>query len=381
MYGALEKSLSFLIFIIIGILLKWRFSNKDEVNGLKNLILTIALPATIFLALLKVNIDSDLLVLPLFAISFNVILFAISPILLYFLGFSKKSSDFNTAKLLLPSLAPGLSCFPFILEFLGDEYLAKAAMADLGNKFFVLFILYLVAIRWHYANDLFKKAPISSKLKSLLKSLITEPVNMFILVALILVSLGITIDNLPTFIGETLNRLSVIMTPLVLLFIGLAVKIKRKQFFQISSLLLLRASIAIFAVLALVSFLDISIKKDILFILVFSLISCSFWPFAHISSITSMEKHVDVEKRTFSMDMALSILALSLPISVLLILGILSAENTFTNTDNILIIAISLLFLGSLYPVTKILKKLLINKSSLNLIKSEQKTTQEIKVN
>ncbi|SFZ91574.1 hypothetical protein SAMN05428642_102144 [Flaviramulus basaltis] len=381
MYEALEKSLSFLIFIFIGILLKWRFSNKEEVNGIKTLILTLALPATIFIALLKIKIDSNLIILPLFAILFNTILFSVSPIFLSFLGFSKNTSVSNTAKLLLPSLAPGLSCFPFILEFLGDDYLAKAAMADLGNKFFVLFLLYLVAIRWHYANVLFKKASISNKLKSLLKALVTEPVNIFIFAALILVSFGITLENLPNYISTTLNRLSLIMTPLVLLFIGLAVKIKRKQFFQIFSLLMLRASIAIFAVLAIISLLDISIAKDILFMLAFSLSACSFWPFAHISSISSMEKDINIEKRTFDIDTALSILALSLPISVLLILGILSAHDTFTNSTNIFIIAFSLLILGSIYPITRLLKKTLVSKFDTSFIKSNQDSGQEVKAN
>lgn len=381
MYDALEKSLSFLVFIFIGILLKWRFSNKDEINGLKTLILTLALPATIFIALLKIKIDSNLIILPLFAIFFNTILFSISPLLLSFLGFSKKNAVSNTAKLLLPSLAPGLSCFPFILEFLGDNYLAKAAMADLGNKFFVLFILYLVAIRWHYANDLFKKASISNKLKSLFKSLVTEPVNIFIFMALILVAFGITLEKLPNYISTTLNRLSLIMTPLVLLFIGLAVKIKREQFIQIFSLLMLRASIAVFAVLGIISLLDISVGKDILFMIAFSLSACSFWPFAHISSISSMEKHINIEKRTFDIDIALSILALSLPISVLLILVILSTDDTFTNTTNISIIGFSLLAIGSIYPISILLKKAIISKRSSNFISQKQDSGQKIKVN
>ena len=372
MYDAIEKSLSFLIFIFIGILLKWKFSKKEEINGLKTLILTLALPATIFIALLKIKIDSNLIIFPLLAITFNTILFAVSPLLLSFLGFSKRSSISNTAKLLLPSLAPGLSSFPFILEFLGENYLAKAAMADLGNKFFVLLLLYLVAIRWHFANPLFKKTSVANKLKSLLKSLITEPVNIFIFVALILVSFGITLEKLPVYFSSTLNRLSLIMTPLVLLFIGLAVKIKRKQFFEIFSLLMLRASLAVFVVLGVISLMDINIKKDILLMLAFSLSACSFWPFAHISSILIREKNVPANKKTFDIDIALSILALSLPISVLLILGILSADSTFTNTLNIGIIGFIFLLLGSIYPLLMIFKKKLLTNIESNFLELNQ---------
>lgn len=353
MDSALEKSLALIIFIIIGVLLKKRFTHGKEVNGLKNLILTLALPATIFIALLKIKVDADLLILPFFALLFNFLLFFVSPVLLYFTGIPKESPEANTLKLLIPSLAPGLSCFPFILEFLGDPFLAKAAMADLGNKFFVLFILYLIAIRWHYQNESYKKESLKNKLQSLLKSLLTEPVNLFIFVALILISMGITITDFPGFLSSILLRLSAIMTPLVLLFIGLALKFKRKQFFQIFSLLMLRAAIGLILVAAAVSILNISVKNDILFMLAFALSACSFWPFAHISGIAFKEKELNTKHATFNVDIALSVLALSLPLSVLLILMILTAGNTFTSTSNILILASVLFLLGSIVPLIK----------------------------
>ena len=49
------KALSFILFIVIGILLKSKFTSKEEVNGLKKIILLLALPATIFIALLKIK--------------------------------------------------------------------------------------------------------------------------------------------------------------------------------------------------------------------------------------------------------------------------------------------------------------------------------------
>lgn len=169
MDNALEKSISFLLFIVIGILLKTKISKAEQTNGIKSIILTIALPATIFIALLKIQVTSSLLWLPVIALFFNSILFSITPLLLKIIGVSPKSPSGRSAQLLIPSLAPGLSCFPFILEFLGDASLAKAAMADLGNKFFVLFILYLVALKWYYKNANFEKKSVKSKVISLVK--------------------------------------------------------------------------------------------------------------------------------------------------------------------------------------------------------------------
>lgn len=351
MDGALEKTISFLLFIFIGVLLKKKISAGEQTNGLKSIILTIALPATIFIALLKVKIDGDLILFPLLALGLNVILFAITPILLSVIGIKINSDKGRSARLLIPSLAPGLSCFPFILEFLGDDSLAKAAMADLGNKFFVLFLLYLVALKWHYKNADFEANSLKTKLKSLLKTLIYEPVNLFIIVALILVSFGVTLDKLPNYLATTLTRLSYIMTPLVLIFIGLAVKIKKLQFFQLFSLLLLRAGFTLLFIGAIVFFADINIKKDILVMIAFALSACSFWPFAHISAVHLKEKKENTKEKTFDTNFALSILALSLPISVLLILGILTTGNTFTDIKNLLILGAILFSIGLLYPL------------------------------
>ena len=154
------------------------------------------------------------------------------------------------------------------------------------------------------------------------------------------------------------------MTPLVLLFIGLAVKIKKEQFLQLFSLLLLRAAFTLLLIAGIILFADITIKKDILVMIAFGLSSASFWPFAHISAIHLKEKKENTLDKTFDINFALSILALSLPISVLLILGILTTGNTFTNINNILMLGGILFFIGILYPILiKIKKSIVSNKS------------------
>ncbi len=352
MDSALEKSISFLIFIAIGILLKKKISTAEQTNGIKSIILTITLPATIFIALLKINITSNLLLLPVLVLIFNGLLFLATPFLLKIIGIPPDSPSGKSAQLLLPSLAPGLTCFPFILEFLGDDSLAKAAMGDLGNKFFVLFLLYLVALKWHYKNSLnFEKKSVKLKVKSLLKTLLYEPVNVFIFVALVFVSFGITLEKMPTILASTLTRLSAIMTPLVLIFIGLAAKIQKKQFFQIASLLLLRASFTLLVVAGIVVVLKVSNTNDILVMLVFGLSSCSFWPFAHISAINLKEKNQNAATKTFNTNFSLGIIAVSLPISVGLILGIFTAGTTFTELPAILGLSGVLFLIGIGYPI------------------------------
>ncbi|UII77850.1 permease [Flagellimonas sp. HMM57] len=357
---SLQKTVVFLFFILIGVLLKVKFKSKDEISGIKKIILNLALPATIFIALLGVKIELQLLLLPLLALGLNLLLFIVMPFLLPILGILKNTSEFRTAKLLMPSLAPGLSCFPFVLEFLGKDYLAKAAMADLGNKVFVLVFLYLIAMNWHYTLQSKKTKAKFSKLKPMLKAMVTEPVNLFIIAALFLLGFGFTMDTLPFFLSETLKKLSLIMTPLVLLFIGLAVKIKRKQFFQIFSLLCLRAGLVVLIVGLFVSISGIQVTNEILLLLSFGLSACSFWPYAHIAAVDSNENEIPEKKKTFHNNYAITILALSFPLSTLLILGVLNSGSFLASTPNIFVLAGLLLGTGIIFPLFNTINKRLL---------------------
>ncbi|WP_051907714.1 permease [Flavimarina sp. Hel_I_48] len=346
----LQKSLLFIVFIGIGLLLKYKFNGSAELNGVKKIILNLALPATIFIALMGIQVKIDLLILPVLALFLNIILFFIFPYILPALGIKKGSPKYRTAQLLIPSLAPGLSCFPFILEFLGENYLAKAAMADLGNKIFVLLILYVVAMRFYYALNKKNNRSNKTKIKELLIALVSEPVNLFIGAALLLVCFGINMKTLPFVIGESMQRLSLMMTPLVLLYIGLAVNIKKEQFFQIFGMLSLRAGFAVFFAAMIIAIIGLNSANDILLLLVFSLSSCSFWPFAHIAAVETLEKEdVITSKRTFNADFAIGLLALSFPFSVLVILGVLSSGTVFTSVSTILVLGAVLSIPGIAY--------------------------------
>lgn len=353
----LQKTFTFLLFIGIGLLLKFKFGSKEELTGIKKIILNLALPATIFIALLGVQIDAALLSLPFLALVLNIVLFLLFPFVMPITGIKKNTPEYRTARLLVPSLAPGLSCFPFVLEFLGDEYLAKAAMADLGNKVFVLIILYLVAMNWYYSKRAITNKSKASKLKSLTMAMISEPVNIFIVIALILVFFGFKMESLPFFISDTLTRLSVIMTPLVLLFIGLAVKIKKQQIYKIFSLLFLRAGfVSIFSGIFILV-VNISIQQDILLLLSFGLSACSFWPFSHIAVVGSQEMNIKKKQKTFNASFGVNILALSFPISTILILGILSSGSLFSNGYAVLVLGLIFTLIGSMpYLFKRVMK-------------------------
>ena len=328
---ALQKTLELLLIIGLGLLLQKKVA-KDDLKGIKTLILSVALPATIFVALLKIELKGSLLIFPLMALVFNFIMAIATKFLLASSLPKNEGAKKRTLTMLLPSLAPGLSCFPFIIVYLGDEYLALAALADVGNKIFVLILLYMLGMHWYHARavkDLV--ATTSSKLKGLFLSMLNEPINLVIIVALVLLGFGLNLSSFPQFLENTIVKMSLIMTPLVLLFIGMAVRIKFREFGFIFSLLMRRAGIT-FLLSAIFVFLFPALAAPmILFIVVFPQSACSFWPFAHMSAVSTLEEKDEQKKPTFDINFAVNILACSMPFSTILIISIFSFSDFFVN--------------------------------------------------
>jgi len=134
-------------------------------------------------------------------------------------------------------------------------------------------------------------------------------------------------------------------------YIGLAVKIKRKQFFQIFSLLCTRAGLVLLISGIFVTVTGVEARNEILLTIAFGLSACSFWPYAHIAAVDSMEMDKKSKKKTFSSDFGVAILALSFPLSTILILATLNSGSFFMNPLNIFMMAVVLLTVGFAFPL------------------------------
>jgi predicted permease len=220
---ALQKTLSLLLLIVLGIFLKRKFSNADQNKGIKTIILDIALPAMIFVALLKIEINADLMILPLLALLLNLLMLLMTRYIMPVFGVEEGTPSMRTLMLLIPSLAPGLTCFPFVVEYLGDNILAWAALSDIGNKVFVLLIAYMLAMSWFYKNHRLTARSNTEKMKQLFLSMMKEPINLVIILAILLLSFGMNLESMPIFLSDSILMMKDMMIPLVLLFIGLAV--------------------------------------------------------------------------------------------------------------------------------------------------------------
>ncbi|MCH7408690.1 permease [Belliella sp. DSM 111904] len=351
---ALQKTFSLILLIVLGLVLKRKFTQPEQHKGLKMIILDVALPAMIFVALLKIEVNPDLLILPVLALLFNILFLLISKYALPVLGIEQGTASMRTLLLLLPSLAPGLTCFPFVVSYLGEDVLAWAALADIGNKFFVLVLAYLLAISWYYKHHQLKKASTKDRVKQLLLAMLKEPINLVMISAIILLSFGINMESLPVFMSEAILMMKDMMTPLVLLFIGIAVVFKWDQLRMLAGMLLFRAGITFVISGIFVALVPMPIEA-VLLAVVFPQSAVSFWPFAHMSAIRSMELSDESKKvkPTFDLELGVNLLALSMPFSTLLILGIFSSGTYFTNPYHIFLFGGIMLILSFLPKISK----------------------------
>ncbi|MBN7811066.1 permease [Algoriphagus sp. H41] len=352
---ALEKTLSLILLIGIGVLLQQKFQSEDQKKGLKTLILTLALPAMIFVALMKIEINPDLLFLPVLALGFNLVMMYLTRFSMPAFGIKKDSAEMRTLALLVPSLAPGLTCFPFVAQYLGDDLLAWSALADIGNKIFVLILAYMLAMSWYYKTQQLPARSNRQKIKELLLAMLSEPINVVILAAIILLSFGLHMDDLPGFLSASILMLKDVMTPLVLLFIGIAVMFKWSQIKTIFALLVFRAGFT-FLLSGLFLWLIPGLPfASALLVVVFPQSAVSFWPFAHMSAIRKMEINSGSSKATFDLDLGINVLAVSMPLSTLMILGVFTSGNLWVVPTNVLILGASLVGLSLAPTAVKLL--------------------------
>jgi predicted permease len=324
-----------------------KIKSREQREGVRTIILSLALPATIFIALIKINFSFELIIVPLLALVFNLIIYGLISKLPVQSLFNISANQHRSLILLIPSLAPGLSCFPFILEYSGEGTLAIAALADLGNKIFVLIIAYVIAMKWYFRTNLEQEGPRKVNVKDVIMSLVKEPVNLVIATALIMLSIGLSYDSLPGFLIMSIDKISLVMTPLVLLFIGISIRLNWQQVRTIFSFLFFRSGIAFLMSGFILLVFPVHDLATALLIVVFPQSACSFWPYSHMAAIGALEsKNASGREKTFDLDFTMNVLGCSMPFSVILILLIYSAGNTFTEVSSVFTMAVVFLMIA-----------------------------------
>jgi hypothetical protein len=179
-------------------------------------------------------------------------------------------------------------------------------------------------------------------------SLVEEPVNLMILIAIVMLAMGLNFNSLPGFIQMSIDKISLMMTPLVLLFIGISMKLTLEQVRTIFTFLFLRSGLAFLVSGILLLILPVNDIATMLLIIVFPQSACSFWPFAHMAAVSKLERKESDHDKTFDLDFAMNILACSLPFSVVCVLGIYTAGEYFANPVVVLVSSLVCFVVGGI---------------------------------
>ena len=172
-----------------------------------------------------------------------------------------------------------------------------------------------------------------------------QPINLTIIIALTASLFGIKLTTIPVYFQESLAHLRNLLTPTILIFIGLAVKVKSKDLQLILGLLLWRSALTFVLSAILISLLNIDLDTALLAV-AFPQSSCSFIPYAQMNVFSDLQ---DKSKKIFNPGLALSLLAISLPFSSFVIITIYSSGDYFTSPINLFkVSAIALVVSGIL---------------------------------
>ena len=140
-----------------------------------------------------------------------------------------------------------------------------------------------------------------------------------------MLSFGVNYDLFPAFLRTGIDRLGLIMAPLVLLFIGMSFRFNWSQIKAIFSILSFKSGCAFLFSGILIWVFNITDPIMVTLAIVFPQSSFSFWPFAHMSTITKMERNSGTS--VFDLDLAMNMIAISLPFSSIVIMGICSLSD------------------------------------------------------
>lgn len=229
MYLVISKLLPLLIILIIGVLLqKSKDISPKVINGLKFIILKISLPAVLFFAFSKVTLEVDYLLL--------VVLIFLFCCALYFIGYVLKPKlKYEYTAEYFTGFEFGMLGVALFTSIWGIENLPIIAIIALGHEIFIWFV---------YAPILQYKSSHEVNLIQSSVSFLKSPIIISIVAGIIINIGGLypVIQN--TLLGEsifdTLDKLSVITVPLILIVVGYSIRLKEANFFESIKMIVIR---------------------------------------------------------------------------------------------------------------------------------------------
>jgi len=232
----INRVLPILLLLSLGYWIRAKnFLSSSTIEDLRKFVVTITLPAVLFISFLDIELKSAYFVI--FGFTFLLC------ILLFFLGKLLKA-QFNIQYEYFPYLTTGFEYGMLGISLFGSAYglskIGYIAVVDLGHEIFIWFI---------FLPLLLMKRDGSQSLAKIGRSFVTSPVVIAILFSLILNVLGTadTLHELPITgaLMATLQVLGNLTIPLILVIVGYGIKFDRHGFKDSLLVVLIRLTILI----------------------------------------------------------------------------------------------------------------------------------------
>ena len=224
---------SIIIIFFLGVIL--RFSNllkQEDADIFLRIVFYVSLPALILDNIPAVEINLNYFLLPIICSLIIIISFLVSSLVVRYQKFEAKTQGVFIIGTMILNLGFNV---PFVLGAYGQEGFARATFFDIGNILLVLSLTYYIAQKYGASNG-------EEEVSFLNKKLLTSPPLIALAIGVILNFTGITFD---TNVNYLLDLLGGLLTPLLMLSIGIYFNPKLKRIFPVTQVILTRMGLGL----------------------------------------------------------------------------------------------------------------------------------------
>ncbi|MHA2204061.1 MAG: AEC family transporter [Candidatus Hodarchaeales archaeon] len=224
---------SIIILFILGILLRsTNLLKQDDADILLKIVFYVSLPALILNTIPAVNINLNFFFLPILSSLIIIITFLVSSLVVNFQEFEEKTKGVFLIGTMIMNLGFNV---PFVLGVYGLEGFARASFFDIGNITLSLSLTYYIAQKYGSKNG-------EEEISFLNKKLLTSPPLIALIIGILLNFTGISFDSN---INYLLDLLGGLLTPLLMLSIGIYFNPKLEKIFPVTQVILIRMGLGL----------------------------------------------------------------------------------------------------------------------------------------
>ncbi|MFX1518178.1 MAG: AEC family transporter [Promethearchaeota archaeon] len=224
---------SIVILFILGILLRSsRLLKQEDADIFLKIVFYVSLPALILDTIPAVEINLDYFFLPIISSLIIIISFLVSSLVSEYQKFEKKTKGVYIIGTMILNLGFNV---PFVIGFYGPEGFARAAFFDIGNILLFLSFTYYIAQKYGATNS-------EENISFLNKKLLTSPPLIALCIGIVFNITGISFDSNVNYLLDLLGGL---LTPLLMLSIGIYFNPKLNKIFPISQVIFIRMGLGL----------------------------------------------------------------------------------------------------------------------------------------